>query len=217
MQKNFKNIEKMLKRYTRVYNKYQEELYKLDRNNDYSSDYKTRERNKLTRLLMDIGEKAYESIQTDIADIREAIDMQNNNMDFLNNPEFANALKIIELSKNSLSIEAIESITNKFADNYQALTMLKAIYKENNIYAEGIDGMISKLEYSVNDLDDVMYYALKSDNPKLYNLVDAVSTLAEKQNCEFDSNVEAYVNSLPSEGATGIKVVLSFDQLVESF
>lgn len=225
MQKNFKSIEATLKRYTRVYNKYQEELSKLDQNNDYSSDYKLREKNRLTRALMNVGEKAYEGIQADIEGLREAINAQNNNMDFLNNNEFSNALKIIELSKNKLSIEAIESLTNKFADSHQALTMLKAIYRDNNMYAEGIDGMISKLEHGVDGLDDAMYYALRSDNPKIYNLVDSVSILAEKQGCQFDSNIEAYGAPAPDEGltdpgyqgASSAKVTLSFDQLVENF
>lgn len=212
MQKNFKNIETMLKRYARVYNKYQDELHKLDQDNDHSSEYKLRERNKLNETLRVTGEKAYEVVQADIEAIKESINKKNSSMDFLSDQEFTNALKVIELGNQSLSVDAIEALTNKFADNYQALTMLKSIYKEKEIFMEDsyLDKLISEHEYTVTGIDDLMYYSFKTDEPKIYNLVNSVSTLAEKRNCEFDSNVESY-------GGSGESSPLTFDQLVESF
>ncbi len=108
----------------------------------------------------------------------------------LDNPAWANALKLIELSGSSLDPDTVKKINASFAGDRSALRVLRDLYKSHGVvYNGGLDEQIYDPESGFQRLVEHSYSALIREG-SLNTLATAISRVAALEGIEFPKMVD---------------------------
>lgn len=118
----------------------------------------TKEKQKLAEKLESINQ----SINKSLDDLSKLTSENDGFMD-LGNPVLANALSIINNSKDNLSFEAKLVINQTFAGDQSSLKLLQIAYKSAGVHDAGLSDMIFNSQESITHLRNVAGYSFTVD------------------------------------------------------
>ncbi|EOU1669842.1 MAG: hypothetical protein E6038_00005 [Clostridium perfringens] len=107
------------------------EIENINAKDYYTGEYKRELRDKVGLQIKEIKQKAFDNIMKEFDKKLESIPKYE--ISGLNNPETSNILKMLELSKNNLSIYEIQELAEKYIDNMAVYKVIESMAKAQNI------------------------------------------------------------------------------------
>lgn len=194
MKQKFSELEKLLRQAAQTRQDARASIAKLNaqRKNysaEYVKDFLDPSIAKVKATLKAYHQDGFEKAARLLQDLSEATIAKHSKLN-LENPAWANALKLVELSGPGLDPETVRKINASFAGDQAALRALRDVYKARGmIYDGGLDQQIYDPESAFERLRDYIYNAFIVQG-SLNTLSTAISHVAALEGIEFPKMVD---------------------------
>jgi hypothetical protein len=182
------NLEIPIKKATEAKATMQAALAKLsgrEVNDMYTASYKEGEIAKVRAAYQKTMQSLQADVQTRLDELKVSLEEQHSELG-LDNANWQNALKTIELAGKDLSGDTVRQITAQFAYDQPALRALQAVYKAKGlVYDGGIDAMIYDIPSTLNKLQNFARDAFSSENGSVFQFGVAVGKVANLEGVNF--------------------------------
>lgn len=194
MQKKFESLASILKALEKENITYRSELKKIENDVNLSGVGKTLKQNALRTPYVAKLNEYQDGIALTIGDLRAAAEQRDSSLDFVSDPDFVNALRLIEIAKAGTPTAIIDNLVGKYSTVPEALKTIAAVLKNSGIndYDGNIANRISsaRASHKIQALDDAIYYATSSDAPDFVSLYGELNATARALGCNIDIAAE---------------------------